>query len=608
LTCDEPHRKLSLENLAFKYQLEQFEGDSPDEVKHRQKVIWEILDLYYKNIPNQSVETNEDKTWRLFLARMDARKMTPKLEKSNGDTLIAFYPKIDSDLKEYSENSTSTALAAIKHTSIKLWASYRFEMNPDYLQYKNFEENPELVITETREILLSLEKGEDPFPGFNRSIPAYTCSVLIRDFIDQLSVEDKEFCKNIIIKYSVIPFMSSEYYYQIDDGTEPSITTLPLLTRLFPQDSDEIKQLLVISLLNPWENITKFAVKGIRKWLWEFNHDDVNSIFLWYLFMKPKFNEFIGNVKRNGNINDIKETSPLALFIDKYDDEFENTTLNNITLNDLGDLSNLELSTMEIAFELIPPNAEQADFISFLDIFLPIFAKELTDNRSKTDYRIKSRFMEAFAYFVLNSSKEKINIYLQPFIENFDDLENMARLLQEFILIENKLKHYEEFWIVWDAFYDCVLNTCKSQTSNFYLSSLIHNYLLAWPYWEKDIREWHSLKGKNKVFYKRISEDIGHHPSVLDSIAKILNEIGSNFDDDGIVWISNMLQNNSQYKSIELETNTISYLEMLMKRYTYINRQRIKSSKILKDRIIIILDFLFNRGSTIGYLLREDIL
>ena len=156
--------------------------------------------------------------------------------------------------------------------------------------------------------------------------------------------------------------------------------------------------------------------------------------------------------------------------------------------------------------------------------------------------------------------------------------------------------------------YDCVVKTYKKQASSHYSNEFIHNYLLAWPYWEKSIREWHTLKEREKQFYQRISADIGHHPSVLYSISKVLNEIGSSFIDDGVVWISDILQNNPQYASTELETNTVYYIENIMKRYIFINRQNIKATLSLRDHVITILNFLLEKGLTTGYLLREDIL
>jgi hypothetical protein len=610
-TCDDPHRGLSLEHLAFKYQLEQFQGESADEVRRRQGVVWKILDKHYEALPEQSIETDADKTWRLYLARMDARKMRTEVEEINEGVVVTFNPEIDPNLRKFSEHSTGAAVAAIKHTSIKLWADYRFNRNPDYQQYKTFEDRPESVIAETKEILESLEKGEDPFPEFNRTIPAYTCSVLIRDFMDKLTDEDKDFCKDIIMQFAKTPLMIRDYQYQIDDGTEPSISTLPLLMQHFPEESKEIKPLLILLLLNPWREITTFATRGVINWLWGTHFDDAQAIFLGYLLLRPKYNDLRKEViskKRRNHVFDIQETEIVELFTKKHKVELEKVATNKITFSDLQSLSELDFTTLEIAFELIPPNTQDVDHKSFLDIFLPMCAKEIGKHRDGVDYYAKRAFMNKLANFVLCSSKDEICTYIQPFIDNFSNSRDMAELFQEFILVEDALNHYDEFWIIWNAFYDCIVKTYKKHASGYYSNELIHNYLLAWPYWKKDIREWHTLKERDKQFYKRVSTDIGHHPSVLYSISKVLNEIGSSFIDDGVVWISNILQKNPQYISTELETNTVYYIENIMRRFILINRQSIKATLSLKNQVIVILNFLLEKGSTTGYLLREDIL
>ena len=77
---------------------------------------------------------------------------------------------------------------------------------------------------------------------------------------------------------------------------------------------------------------------------------------------------------------------------------------------------------------------------------------------------------------------------------------------------------------------------------------------------------------------------------------------------DGVSWISYMLGNNKELVEAKLETNTLYYLENLVKKYVYENREKIKRTKKLKQDVLLILDFLTERGSVVGYLLRENIL
>ena len=108
--------------------------------------------------------------------------------------------------------------------------------------------------------------------------------------------------------------------------------------------------------------------------------------------------------------------------------------------------------------------------------------------------------------------------------------------------------------------------------------------------------------------YANASKEIGNIPAILYSIVKVLNSIGSNFKDEGIDWVHTIVVNNSSLNLDDLESKTMFYLEKFLRKYIFINRQKIKEEIRLKNKIIPILDFMIERGSIHGYLLRESIL
>ena len=147
----------------------------------------------------------------------------------------------------------------------------------------------------------------------------------------------------------------------------------------------------------------------------------------------------------------------------------------------------------------------------------------------------------------------------------------------------------------------------KGRSSGQDAQSIIRNYLFAWNYRGQNAKEWHTLKEREKAFFQRVGSDMGH-PSVLYSLAKVLNEIGSGFFEDGISWLSDMLRNNRELETAELEENTIYYLENVVRKYALLKRSTIRLSADIKSRVLTILNFLIERGSVVGYLLREDVL
>jgi hypothetical protein len=221
---------------------------------------------------------------------------------------------------------------------------------------------------------------------------------------------------------------------------------------------------------------------------------------------------------------------------------------------------------------------------------------------------VSHNFFEKLAYFVLSAKQEEIEEYLKPFIENFNYSEIFADLLKEFVSAEDYLDTYDNFWIVWNLFKDKIIGICKDGDSHWHTEKIVKSYLFATVTWKETTKSWHTLKDENKDFFKEISQEIGHCSSALYSILKLLTDIGRPYLDDGILWVSKMLKNNKNLHTAKLEVNTIYYLETNIRKYIYKNREIIRKTKKLKEDVLIILDFLIEKGSVVGYMLRENIL
>lgn len=312
MSCEDEHRKLSLENLALKYQVFATEDEGEEVAKKRQEVLWKIFDEYYAQLPNKSEETEDDKTWRLYLARMDRRKMSITTEMKDEQVLINFNPEIDPELKQYSEESLAESSQLLKHLPLKLWSRHRHEGNRDeYKKYPQYEDDYKLVISDTKEVISGLRNDNsenERFILFYHSVPAYACAVLIRDYFDKLDAEEREFCKNIILEYASLP-LRADYQYQIADGVSAAISVLPLLLKPFTQDREIIKIILLFTLFDPYpigmdQYLSDYSISAVSHNLWRKSFPDANSIFLGYLLLQPKFNDLRESIrKENFKIN-----------------------------------------------------------------------------------------------------------------------------------------------------------------------------------------------------------------------------------------------------------------------------------------------------------------
>ncbi|PEF73157.1 ATPase [Bacillus pseudomycoides] len=612
-SCNDSHREKTLENLALMYQFFKVEGVTDKEVEERQKVIWAIFDQHYKEFTEDS--RDEDKKWRLFLARMDRRKMNLTVEKVNEGVQITLNPEIDSSLKEYSEAALQKSFEATKYTSVNMWADYKVKNDEKYKEYTQYEENPKQALKEVRDILENTK--EEKFYHFNRAIPANVCTVLVRDYFEELSQSEQEFCKEVIFTFATTSFRAN-YMYHIWDGVESAITVLPLMLERFPTEHETIKGILLLTLLDshPIGNYAKFSdysLNAIFNDLWSISFVDAQSLLIGFLYLKPKYEIMRGSLSQENykqNKHRLYENELMEKFAKEYKEDIEKIIGNLITLDDIKNLKNLNLDTLSTAFQLIPLNSfDESHKIITQSIISTFAGRILSDEKDgKIDYQVCHNFLRKLSRIVLTSPKGTVPIYLHSFIEGFNHTEFMADLFEEFIRAEDSLKTYDNFWLVWDLFYENVAELCKCKGYGRYNQKIIKNYLFAQGPWSGNATEWHSLQDNNKRFFSKVTRDMGESPAVLYTTAKLLNGIGQKYLNSGISWISRILNNHPNLWTNQLEENTMYQLEKLVKSYIYKNRERIKRETKLKREILDILDFLVEKGSVAGYMLRENIL
>lgn len=621
-TCEDKHRQGSLEHLALNYQLFRSETEDETLAKERQEAIWAILDEHYARLPDEAQETERDKTWRLCLARMDRRRMTISVETKGEKVLLAFNPELAPELRKYSEDSLAKTNEAMQYIPLKLWARSRWEGNSgEYSKYAQYDCDHKRVVADTKAICAGLKTDateDTQFTLFYSSVPPTACAVLLRDFADKLDAEEKQFCKEMLIEYSSLPYRGG-YAYQIGDGLDAAIKGLPLLLQPFPECRDELKRTLLFTLFdrNPVgmnQRFSDHAVAAIVNTLWKLSPEDADSLVLAYLHLQPQFAHLCNAIlkeNRRRQVFQFEHFTAIQRFAAEQKIEISKALRCEIPYDQLPPIGNIEVDTLVTAFLLLPLGAKLEQQKGFVVQLVAIVARRVRRHgrrgNEQLDYSVRQRFLEKFAYFVLSVDKSEMPRFVRPLIDNFNSLDHAEDVFREFVSAEDKLNQYDSFWAVWEQFYPCIVDLCKSG-AGYHSSATIHNYLLAWPWWRKDAREWHSLKEREKGFFQRVAKDIGDHPAVLYSLAKLLNEIGAAFAADGIFWISTILESHPGLRDKELETNTVYYLETLVRGYVLLNREKVRSTPRIKSAVLTILNFLLGKGSVTAYLTREYIL
>ncbi|PJO44923.1 AVAST type 4 anti-phage nuclease Avs4 [Lysinibacillus xylanilyticus] len=630
-TCEDKHRNLSLERIFLNYQTFVLSEGREEEAKERQEILWSILDNYYSELSNESGQQAVDKTWQLYLSRMDRRKMKINTEQTDEGILIEFVPDIEPEINDFIEENQKTYNEHMRYVPLKLWADYKSKNNDKSKEYEKYDSNPQNALGEVREILEILNAPYNPdlpqetyaenesFYLINYQIPLNVCVVLVEHYVHDLSEEDIGFCKDIIIA-KVISCVQPNYFYQVGDGMQEAIASLPKLMKLYPDEKQTIKLLLLLTLFKDEsaggimsnESFNDYSMVAIHR-MWENEFEDAHSLLLGYLFFKHKYDELISEIRQESYDNGVYQPDfgeLLNRFIADNELNLNKMVDNDFSFSDLNNIQKLDLIILSNTLKIMPFKLKHEKHIAIAHEIVSVFAKELTQGRggNKIEYKVRNDFFAKYVYIVLNSESIELQKFIQPFIDAFNLTEPIAEMYQEFIYAEDTIYSYDNFWLVWNEFKDKIIEATNNRTNNWYLDKIIKSYLFAQVRWNDSTKEWKSLKSNNLRLIKAVSEQMDPHPALLYSMSKLFNDIGSSFATNGIMWISNMLSKHPEYGTLKLEVNTSYYLENLVRKYVYENRDKIKKNKMLKQKILVTLNFLIEKGSTVGYILRENII
>tara|TARA_B100001179_G_scaffold232922_1_gene227896 strand:+ start:2317 stop:7008 length:4692 start_codon:yes stop_codon:yes gene_type:complete len=613
-TCNDKHRNLNLEHLCLHYQFHGVKDFSEEQNSDFIDNIFKIIDQYKSEL------SDGDETTGILLARMDRRNLEPEIIEEEEQTKVAFIPKLTEKQKRISETAQVEYNERFKYTPLDLWAN--FSNDKEYEGSKKYKDNPLLASEDTKNLLNKLENTSDAtFIQLNRNIPFHSCPKLIIEYSHLLPNPDKDLCKEII-EASIERLFLDNYEYQIGDGLEACTHALPKLIEEYPHDIEKLALLLIFILFDKrsigmYKRVCDYAIEAIhQKGLWDSSPQVAEQIVNGFIQFKPLFNNAIEALQSNESQkynHRILKSEIFEKFLELCKSKEIDDQLDRLRFNS-SQLDYLDIDDLETIYQLMPNDTKNEDHLSILNLTLSNIAKILLKNRHDTTdinnlYSLRlSIFKKISAISLHRNSEDEVKSLLEPFINNLKRNDETEQFIERFIWSENEFYQPKVFWYVWKLLYPKIIELYNQGGYYKDFENLLVNYLLAWRWWGEKQKEWRSLTKENLWLYDDISKDLGNHPSVLYSIARALNSVASNFHNLGIDWINTIASNNHDLKLGNVESDTLFNLENYLRQYVFLNRQRIKQDVRLKTKVINILDFMVERGSVHGYLLRESIL
>ncbi|MDU7412315.1 MULTISPECIES: AAA family ATPase [Anaerococcus] len=598
------HRNRTLKQLILEYQLIQTDGINNSEFQDRKIKIWNILDRYHEDLINNKISV-----WNFYLLKMDTRKLDIVSESTENGEILKLTPILEQDHLEYRNNLIENLKSEYWYDRLFLWAYDRLENIESYSEYKEYEDNPRNALTDIQKLIKENYSYQLHITYYKS--PLSVCYVLIRDFYKELTTGEIYLCKKIITDCVFNLFENNKFDIVSKDALYMIITSLIHLINNYELEITElksIKKVILFLLISNESNIHEHYNISVLADLWNENFKEANSIWLGYLYLKPKYNElYLEQIRELGlkfnQKNLIKELES------RYKSEIFIIISNNMIYDNIDLIANLDYKTLVIAYNLLPLDLIDDTHIEFFEQIISIFSKEIfevNDDKMNRSFKIELKiiFLNKFCNWILKSNDIDYKKYIKPFKDNFNISEDTYIFFDCFITAQINVKRYDNFWKIWYYFYDNMVDISKMKKNNLYIDKIIKTYLFNM---NSFVLNYDSIfKSKDINFFRNVSRDMGKSPATLYSISKLLY-YSHKFRGEEIKILVNIIKDNKDFLKGKLIEGTLFFMNMVTSRYISNNKYELENNIRTKIEVMTILDFLVENGSDEAYVLRNQI-
>ncbi|MDX2070878.1 MAG: hypothetical protein SFV55_20785 [Haliscomenobacter sp.] len=590
-----PHRKTRLEEFVVERAFNNLD------FRNR---FFPILDRFWEEVPPGS------STWRIFLNRMDIRKWeTTKIEEFEGKYRMMVQPKIEDDIRLIVDQARQELTETSLIIAANLWAKNIFDQKEGY----SFSIDEWLIhYNYVRNFDLSNHAGyiKTKFPA------ALLASVAIRDGINDLSVEQIEWCERQILDRAKLeledskrPYTDLRFSKNLFEGVPALCSLVPLLRK---RHSQAIRQ-LVIELL--FEALLQTELSdNLKSKFFDYVGDN-----LWAIDQQVAYACWAGLI----NYAALWRKYPgYGYYIRPHDratrKEFKNFEKEKVRL--IQSVVNLNIKSEPLpdfldvrsrwwfdkALRILPANIpieECREFVGqFLSLLLRIGNRKSGDGDRPSDFYMSYLlFSEYFAKFIFAQPKELVLPLFDQLTQTILQAKSYNRRIFEFVqkcldqitttIAQNPDLDTQIFGFYWKR----LLHASIASSNKYFTATL----LLESPYWHDHVSDWKPIRD-NKALFIEIIQKMGEHAS--DSVVRLLAGIGSDILlPDGLLWLHEILQKRG------IEQVKIHDMERLLNRVWVFHAPGIRKNRDLLQSLMAILDLMVEKGSSLAFFMRESL-
>ena len=618
-----PHRRRDLEVAIFNLQSGSFVSR-----------IHEILDQHRAEMPPIEEQNEYDQIWRLAVHRMDIRQYSvaenaaeiqaspegsAPAEDSQTYIRLALNPP-EPDLQEMMEQSSVEHEAISSKLRLQTWGRKVFENSNDstydsdqWRQKLQEARDSETGGEDNSELYSMLGDAGPAFYSMLDDGAGFVAAVCVRDHWDEMSVEEREWCVNIIcleVDRHCNNWNNLERVQRFMSSDRACAWVLPLLIEKSLSDDQQARthKTLVIALTHAINEVRAYATLSIGQHLWTIDQElalhCVNVLAKQAMLVQHEVDADSELSYEDRRSIDEIEAKVASIVRERFNEangiseddcrQFVQTWGFEPNTPNIDILRILEWAPTEsVAIEAFEQIA--CKLVSYWD------AEETLHGNRKVELEIHLQ------NFLLRTSLTSAHKILQPILDATErHPREVYKLVRGLVSVEDLQPNTSQFWSLWKLFADRVQQAqwLEQIDDQHAAGAEMISAIFLGISWKDGIRHWQSLEGYAENI-DLLFEDLPPSSTILDAYVQFLYQIGEQSLPDAFILIAERLKEGDPKQMME-KGNTVFCLEVLLQRYVYWRPQELKRQKDLREAVLFLLDLLVEIGSSAAFRMRDD--
>lgn len=580
-----------------------------------------IIDRYIAALPAPNKRNKHDLTWQLALHRMDFRQydVAPdqpaagEVSAADGEGAPENYIRLEPkppapEVQQLIDESTKKMGEMNTRLVVYMWGLQIFERKAGSADPAQWQEK------------LASAQDMDPtaeHPDGSRNAPGFVAAVCVRDHWDEMSLEAKEWCIDVIcseISRHADQWESMDRVQRFSMlADRPCAFVVPLLLSktLTGTQTPRVRQAFAAALTHPINEVRWYAIWGIDKNFWTENRAlalrAVNAVATEAAL--ADCNWIAKETKRYDTLRTISAAAAEDVRR-RFWAEGEFAEDAHVRF-DITEIFGAEANAKILAILGQAPKESQAvaAYQRASEDLVQCWNRkhDRSPDRRDRNFDLEQTISDRIQQFVMRASDADAEQVLQPILAAVDrHPREVHSVIQGFTSSEDSNPNTPHYWFLWNLFAERIkrakwlAHLDREQPHGGEVLSTI--FLTAW--WKDNVRHWRSLEG----YAHNVDALFDALPPVwivLDSYVRFLYHIGERSMPAAFVLIANALRRGNPTDMLR-ESNTAFMLEALLQRHVYARPLELKRDPALREAILCVLDVLVESGSSAAFRMRDD--